>query len=478
MKKILLTALSALVLGSVTSSCVDSLDEYNIDPKRPTEVPAPTLFANAERELARTVGGASVNLNPFRLYSQYWAQTTYIDESQYDINTRSINRTFWNTLYRDVLRDLEESKKVVLANSILDAKVKANQLAAIEILEVYTWSVLVDTFGDIPYSQALDFNQPQPKYDDDKAIYTSLFARLKAATTALDASAGSFGDADLIYAGNVSKWIKFAASLRLRMAVTVADADAVLAQTNMPTANDVITANSENAQVRFLGAFPSTNPLFEDLVLSGRKDFVGTNTFIDTLKAFSDPRLDEYFALPEDTTVFLGGIYGVGNSTSAFSNPGPALTDPTLPGVLISAAEVEFLLAEAVERGLISSGTAADHYAAGIRASVTDFGNSTADADAYLAQPSVAYATALGDFKHKIGLQKWIALYNQPTESWKEWRRLDAPDLVAPADALTAIPLRFTYPVVEQNLNTSNYNAAANAIGGDKVTTKIFWDKF
>lgn len=84
--------------------------------------------------------------------------------------------------------------------------------------------------------------------------------------------------------------------------------------------------------------------------------------------------------------------------------------------------------------------------------------------------------TAAGTYKQKIGTQKWIALYNRGFEAWTEWRRLDYPVLTAPADALSDIPVRYTYPVQEQNLNTANYDDAVSAIGSDKVTTKIFWD--
>jgi hypothetical protein len=94
----------------------------------------------------------------------------------------------------------------------------------------------------------------------------------------------------------------------------------------------------------------------------------------------------------------------------------------------------------------------------------------------YLTNTAVAYSSASGNYKEKIGTQKWIALYNRGLEGWTEWRRLDYPQLVAPSTALTVIPLRFTYPVNEQNLNKSNYDAAAAKIGGDNVATKLFWD--
>ena len=140
--------------------------------------------------------------------------------------------------------------------------------------------------------------------------------------------------------------------------------------------------------------------------------------------------------------------------------------------------EVEFFLAEAVARGYNVGGTADTHYNNAITASILWWGGSAVQAAAYLAQPSVAYATAAGNYKQKIGTQKYLALYTRGWDEWIEVRRLDYPVLVAPSSALTAFPVRYTYPVNEQNLNTTNYNAAATAIGGDKVITKLFWDKF
>ena len=474
MKRILLIFIPALLF---TASCSD-LEDYNIDPKSPVTVPGVTLVSNAQRNLVRTVTSSNANLNPFRFYVQHWAATTYADESQYDINTRAINQGLWNALYRDVLRDLQEGKTIITNDALLDASVKANQLAAIEVMEVYTWSVLVDLFGDVPYTQALDFNTVQPTYDDDATIYNDLTVRLDKAVGMFVADAAGFGSADLIYGGATAGWIKFANSLKLRMGMTMADADAAKAATMVQqAAANVFTSNADNADVTFLSSTPNASPLWEDLVQSNRQDFRAANTFIDPLNALNDPRRDNFFK-PLEGGIFKGAIYGAVNPVAGSSAPGTLLEDPTFPGVLLSYTEVEFLLAEAAERGFAVTGTAEAHYNAGVTASILQWGGTAAEATAYLAQPTVAYATAAGTFKQKIGVQKWIALYNQPVEGWKEWRRLDAPNLVKPVDARSEIPLRLTYPVVEQNLNKANYTAAASAIGGDVVTAKIFWDKF
>ena len=158
--------------------------------------------------------------------------------------------------------------------------------------------------------------------------------------------------------------------------------------------------------------------------------------------------------------------------------PDTAITAPDFPGLLLDYSEVEFLLAEAIERGFNVAGTASTHYDNAITASILYWGGTAADAATYLAQPSINYVTAPGNYKQNIGIQKWIALYNRGFDAWIEWRRLDYPQLQPAFGAVSDIPVRFTYPVNEQNYNTENYNAAASDIGGDDVTTRLWWDKF
>jgi hypothetical protein len=145
--------------------------------------------------------------------------------------------------------------------------------------------------------------------------------------------------------------------------------------------------------------------------------------------------------------------------------------------MMFDLSETEFLLAEAAERGYSVGGTAAEHYLNGIRASCYYYGVSASDVDAYVASAKVAYSSAAGDWKQKIGIQKWIALYNRGFESWTAFRMLDYPQLVAPPDAESELPMRLTYPVSEQTLNGASREAASSKIGGDLVKTKLFWDK-
>ncbi len=479
MRKSLFLLLPALV---AVTSCVDSLKDYNVDPKSASVVPGATLISSAERSLARTTVSANTNEGPFRYYVQYWSATTYPQESRYDINTRAINFAIWQRLYRDVLVDLKEANRLITADvSILDPKVKANQLACGEVLSVYAWASLVDTFGDVPYTEALDPTKPQPKYDKGKDIYNALFTRLDAAIGSMTTTSAGLGTADLVNGGKMALWLKFANSLKLRMAMTIADDDAAKAKALAESAvtSGVLASNADVIDVTF-ATNPNSNPLWEDLVLSGRADFVGSTPFVDRLNSLKDPRLSVYFKPTADGT-YKGAPYGAANAYDQYSAPGTKLEDPTLPSVLFSYSEVEFLLADAADRGMTVGGTAASHYDAGVTASITEWGGTSADATAYLAQPDVAFPTAIGATnKQKIGNQEWIALYNQPFDSFREYRRLDAPQLTKAISALSDIPVRLNYPVVEQNVNGGSYSAAASGLGagGDKVTTKVFWDKF
>lgn len=481
MSKLKIVTVAILLMAA---SCTKDVTKLNTDPKNPAAVPSYSLFTNAQRSLARTVASSNVNLNIFRLIVQYWQEVTYTAESRYNINSRNIPSNLWQALYRDALEDLNEAKKIIPSelkdpDPAVDAAMKKNQLAIIDILQVYDYYYLVTTYGDIPYTQALDINNVFPAFDDQQTVYNDLLTRLDAAITSLDPAYESFGNADIVYGGDVASWQRFANSFKLKMGMTIADVDVDKAKTAVTTAvaAGVFTSNDDNATFNFLSAPPNANPVWEDLVQSGRKDFVAAQTIVDTMTALGDPRLNDYFTL-DGSGSYSGSEPGRGTTYSIKSKPSVALTAPDYPVTLMDYSEVEFFLAEAAERGFGVSGTAAQHYNSAVTASILFWGGTAAEATTYLALPAVNYATAPGDWKHKIGVQKWISLYNRTMDPWIEWRRLDSPGLLPAYRATTDIPLRFTYPVNEQNYNTTNYNKAAASIGGDDVTTKLFWDVY
>jgi hypothetical protein len=478
MKRVLLTT---VIVAFATVSCKKGITDQNIDTKSATVVPAEGLFANAQRSLSDQLASTNVNTNIFRLIVQHWTQTVYTDESRYDLRTRLIPDRFFQTLYRDVLEDFADAKRVIGSDTRKSAGIKANQIAIADIMEVYTYHMLVNTFGNVPYGEALNYANITPKYDDAKTIELDLLARLNTDIAALNAniSSPSYGSSDFLYGGNVSAWIKFANTLKLKIGMLFADSDPAVAQANVLAAvtAGVFTSNSDNALFKYLSATPNTNPLWVDLIQSGRNDFVASQTIVNMMNGLNDPRRTFYFT--QVSGGYSGGVDGQGNVFSSFSGPSSIIEDPTVANVFLDYSETEFLLAEAVERGFVA-GTAATHYNNAVTASILYWGGAAGDATTYLAQPSVAYATAVGGgtYKQKIGQQKYLALYNRGFDVWTEWRRLDYPVLSPALNATTAIPVRFTYPIKEQNLNGSNSGQAAAAIGGDLVSTKLFWDKF
>ncbi|MCF0049962.1 SusD/RagB family nutrient-binding outer membrane lipoprotein [Dyadobacter sp. LJ53] len=478
MKKLIIFFLPVLLL----TACVDSLDDYNVDQKRATAVPPVTLFSNALKGLADTLTSPNVNVNNYRLYVQHWSTTTYLDEPRYNLTARIIPQSFWQGLYKGVISDLTEAKRLLNEDALLAAPSKEVQLAQIEIIEVLAWADLVNTFGNIPYTEAMNPENPLPKYDDAKTIYDDLLGRLDAALPKLNTTGTPFEEGDLLYKGNIAQWKKFGNSLKLKLAMIIADSDPAKAKTMVAqAAPNVFTSNADKAAFPYIGTPPNYNPIAQNLnpLYSTRQDFVASKTLVDPMNALNDPRREQFF-----TTVggkYVGGEYGMLNTYSSFSHVSDKIIEPDLEGLLLDYSEVEFLLAEAIERGFIT-GSAAEHYNKAVTASITYWGGTAAQAATYLAQPKVAYATAATNWKEKIGFQKWIALYNRGWESWVEWRRLDYPKLLPPSGgnvpAGLAIPVRIIYPINEQTLNPANREAAASAIGGDLATTKLWWDKF
>ncbi len=473
MKKLIL---SILLITGILQSCTKDFDTLNINTKQPSSVEPSTLFASASRSYGRFLASPNVNFNIWRLISQYWTETTYTDESNYDLSTRNIPRNVWDALYRDVLKDLDEAAKLVPSTTATGDE-KKSQLAQIQILKALAFYTLVNTFGNVPYSDALNIANPKPSYDSGAAIYNDLILKLNSAISDLENSSEGFGTSDIIYNADNSKWIKFANVIKLRIGINLADVDNAAGKSIVESAvsKGIFTSNDDNATFKFTAVNPNSNPVWEDLVLSGRKDFVIAKTFVDKLNQLNDPRRSAYMK-QVDAGGFVGGVYGASNNYSAFSQCADWFTVPEREVIIADYSEVCFLLAEAAERGFSVGGTAESYYNEGIKANFEYY--NVGGVDNYLATPDVKYTTAAGSWKEKIGVQSWIALYNRGHESWTSWRRLDFPALVAPSTARSPIPVRYPYSVDEQTLNKANWEAASTAIGGDVVTTKLFWDKF
>jgi hypothetical protein len=505
MKKISIILLSIALL----TSCVDSLDDYNVDQKKAGAVTAETLYSAALKNLTDIVTTPNVNSNNLRLYVQHWTTTTYLDEPRYIMTSRAIPQNFWDALYRDVLSDLKEARRIIEADQFILPNVKNNQLAQIGIIEVYAWSVLVNAFGDIPYSEALDVNNSLPKYEDAHTIYLQLLDRLDVALGLLNTNDKApytiigFGSGELLYTGKanqINSWAKFGNSLKLKLALGIADVSADAARVSKAVTEAtrdngafLISSNADNARFPYINDAPNNNPVATNTnsLFTTRQDFLPSNTIINQMNSTRDPRRAVFFTLyqpptpegqPTPAAFYKGGTYGQTNTpVGQFSRLSARIIAPTAEALLLDYSEVQFLLAEAAERGLLSGGTAVTHYNNGIVASLSYWGVTTDTTVAnFLARPTVAYATAPGDWKEKIGTQKWLALFNRGYDAWVDWRRLDAPALVAPTvtNQTYIIPKRLIYPVIEQQVNGANRQDAVSKLpnGEDLASARLFWD--
>lgn len=475
----------------------DELAELNDNTKEPTEVSGEYLFSNAQQALSDQIASTNVNRNIFKLVAQYWTETQYPDEGQWNLAKRNIPRQVWSAYYRDVLMDLNRAKSLMSEQTITEglpadeaAKVTAklaNKLAIADILMVMTYQRLVDTFGNIPYSQSLDIDATTtPAYDDAESVYKQLFDRLDVDISKLNASYESYKpDEEYIYKGDVAKWITFANSLKFKMAIIVQDVPSLNPSEKAQAAFDagIISdpMGGEDAIYNYSTGVPNTNPLWEDLVASGRTDFVAANTIVDTLNALDDPRRKYFFdGNIEDgdgNPIYIGGNYADHNGYDTLSHVSQVFNDPTYPNTLMDYTEMQFYLAEANASNLISTGSAESYYNEGIKSSILSWGGTEDEASDYIA--TVPYDDS--NWRQSIGFQEWIAFYSRGFEGWTTIRRCNLIEFMNYSSevpvTLEDFPLRFNYPVEEQTLNGPNYQAAAAAMGGDLKTTRLFWDK-
>ena len=464
----------AFAIPAITS-CSSDFENLNVDPKHPQTLPSKNFFATAQYNLFNQLNTASVNFNIARFFTQQWTETTYTDESNYDMVTRQINTRHWNTLYRSVINPIRLSKEKI-AEETTDNVTKNNQLAQLEIMEVYAWANLVDTYNNVPYTDAIAAGDGvlSPKYDDAATIYTDLIKRLNEVSAKITKSGHGFDDYS--YGGDMAKWAKLGNSLKLRLGVNLSDVNPTLAKSTVESAiaGGVMTSNDDNFTISFTpGVFSS--PLYQTVNVagSGRKDFVAANTLIDALNAKNDPRRPKFFTTVGG--VYKGGTYGASSAFDNFSHVADDIIKENGVADLFDFSEVSFLLAEAAQRNL-AAGAAATLYAQGIQASMDYWGVDAAEATAYIA----ANPYNAANWKKSLGEQTWFAMYNRGFEAWTFNRRLDYPKFVNPVNSVTdGVPTRMTYPANEQSLNQVNWSEAVKGLSGGKdvATAKVFWDK-
>lgn len=471
LKKIAYITLFALSL----SSCSDTLDEINKNPNA-TETPlAPYLLTGTLKQGADLYWGSTNNFDSSLLFVQHWAKIQYTEPDRYDVSNTSFT-SLWNTGYATLITDL---------NTILnfsDQQANSNYKGIALTLRSWTFLLLTDAYGSIPYKEA--GLKVTPAYDTQKEVYLGLLEDLKKAQSLLGTANGTV-TGDLVYKGDISKWKKLVNSLRLRIALRISDKEPALAkQAAIDATTDaagVLSSNSDTFQFVYISS-PQQNPA--SAWFETRDDYRISKTLVDKLYALADPRLPVYAQLPSDASVgkYVGGANGLSNSDAnsqgfaKTSKPGKYFLTSTSPAVIASYSETLFNLSEAVARGFIS-GDAEQFYKNAITASLNQFGITDAVIISnYLNRASVKYDAT--NYAKSIGTQKWIAFYGQGLDAFVEWRRLDYPVLTAgPATVLDGkIPSRFFYPGTEQSLNGVSYQAAISLQGKDLLTTRLWFD--
>jgi hypothetical protein len=490
-------AVAAMLLLTGTAACdPDKLTDINRNPNSPEDVPPEPLFTQAARISAARWLGGGYNLRGATLLAQHLAQVQYPDEDAYSRLTGGATTTYFDAPYYTELEDLQ---KVIQKGEELE---EPGIYGPALVLRTWGFGYLTDTWGDIPYSEALKSDQGGslfPAYDAQKAIYDDFFVVLNRAADEMGATVGAtLGGADPIYGGDLDAWRKFANSLRARHALRLVNVDATKANAELTAAfNDpggIFESNADNAILAWPGDGIYNNPWSDNF--QSRDDHRMSDRLMNIMLASSDPRIPIY-AMPTtaNPSVFAGMPNALTHSgASAYFNtssrPGAVFYSgqttygffggegKTFPSFLMTYAEVAFIKAEAAERSLggLTPAQAGGFYREGIEASMSQWG--AALTPAFLAHADVAYKGGVEGLK-QIAIQKWIALYTDGGQAWFEWRRTCQPVTVKPGPAaiINTHPRRFQYSITEVSVNGANVEAAIARQGEDEFETRMYWDK-
>ncbi len=477
------------------TACEKHFQELNTDPNQPSQTSTSFLLSNAQKFMMDFTWDEWFNGRRGNQLAQYWSSNQYSNESRYAFRV-PVTNNYWGYFYARPLQDLQEIIRLneTAPEDYIGFGKTENQIAIAKTLQAWLFQNITDTWGPVPYSQALKGAEiPFPKYDSQRDIYFGLLTKLDEAINAFDVNDGTVRG-DLIYDGDITKWKKFANSLKMRVALRMYDVEptAAAAAVSEAIASGVFTSNADNALFQYQNGAPNNNPLAEDY--KTRNDFAASNIMVDELNRLNDPRVGFYYAPTANGggSTYVGEVYGLTEADAALTLDGdvsqrnPQVLAETAPGIYLDYAQVEFMLAEAAERGAGGTGSAETHYNNGIIASMQfwDANNSLSatDINNYIAQAEVDYTTLMTteSWKQVIGRQKWIALYMQGVQGWAEYRRLDFGILQPPAGGTldgTSIPSRMKYPTDEITLNGTQYALGVSLLGGaDDLDTKLWWD--
>lgn len=445
-----------------------------------------------------------------QLYTQHYMQY-YAVSVPFFPTGRYITRNDWLTAYwREAYSDFGmQAQQVIELTQDVDSK--SNKTSIAKIWKVFIMHRITDFWGDVPYFDAFN-GGVVPSYTPQSEIYYDMLAVLKQEADNLEGpSQESFGSADVVYQGNKDLWIKFANSLRLRLAMRLSNVDPATAQqqvTELMAEDNFISSNEESALLPYGPDFGNATENVQPMsILRLFNEYKMSNTLVDFLKENNDPRL-ELFVEPTESGAYEGLRNGLNpeeiNATdlSDFSRDSDIISNQSTATGLLIYSEVLFLKAEAISRGW-ASGSAQEMYEDAIKASIgywystyLNFKNTLPDEEAnalpeivvdaaivnsYLSSTNVVYNPSRA--LEQIITQKWVALINQGFEAYAEYRRTGFPDLNpipnTNGESETGgsdLPVRVRYPAEEQSLNRISYNEAIERQGPDLPTTPVWWD--
>ncbi|KYP13925.1 SusD/RagB family nutrient-binding outer membrane lipoprotein, partial [Flavihumibacter sp. CACIAM 22H1] len=500
--KLLKITLPVLLMGLLVG-CTKDFEEVNTNGNVPTDVNPDLLLSGVIRNTMNQQVNEAWGIG--NIVVQYHAKIQFVNEDRYLWNEQN---GIWGMVYGNY-RNLQS----------MFAKVGADNTngynAVALILKSWMFAMGTEAYGDIPYSEAGKAKSDglyTPKYDTQESIYNGILADLKTANDILAVSTTSISG-DIMYGGGtagLAKWRKLANSLRLRYLLRIsakrdvkAEMQAILSD---PANNPIFTSNADNAVLKYEAQAPNQWPLYGARVGSF-DEFRVSKTLDDRLTALGDPRLN-VFGRPSQASVAAGtprieGIpNGLGDVAALNYNGGPqgvsrvgytfaclvcndngqAVPVPNAPqALLMTYAELQFILAEAREKELITTGSAETYYLNGINANFeywrsivpAQYGIDLTMPGNYLTQTGVAYTGTTAEKLGKIALQKWVSLYFNGLEGWFEWRRTRMPEVIpGPANLNdNKVPVRYIYPQSEQALNATNRNEAVARQGEDTQNT-------
>jgi len=455
----------------VFSACTEDFDAINTNPNNPENASEALLLPTAIFDLTNIMVNETYGFGD--IIGQYGARYEFND---LDIYRWQSDDRFWSPMYA-ILQNVKDIKEIAQENG------NANYEAVALILESYIYSVITDTYGDVPMSEANRTKEGiiTPVYDAQQDIYTRIFDKLETANTIINMSEAISGD--LLYNGNMLQWKKFANSLRLRLLMRISDVQNVTNDMNSivsnPSKYPIFESNSDNAIYEFSGSLPNVSQV---ALPGGGRDYdyyllIPTTHFINLLNTNNDPRLELWVSPKAGTNDRTLGV-APGQALSDIGRPADFSRRSTafyesatlIQGIFMTYSEVNFLLAEASEKGYIT-GAAKGYYDTAVAASFEQW---KVPMPANFLTTTVPYDAATD----RLYEQKWLALYHTGIEPWFDWKRTGKPSFIQAGPGNlngNKVPVRLRYPSLEQSVNKANYDAASSAMGGDDINSSSWW---